>query len=285
MKGSFVILTVIAAILFISAQSEAKTFYLKNGDEIEYQSYKQRGGVVYLQINQDSEVEFPVGEVDLARTAKANGEKITAHPAKVKKHVIKRAADKTPKQGVPAKVMGKAAPGATPAVPEKPGHAANSASVAPVPAKAGPPTSQAGTPALRQELDAVYGKYFAAMRSGDSRESLKYVVGEQRKQLEQLEKLPKEQKKQMTAMLKEMLAGGYKTTGCTVAPDGKRATLNFTRKVPSVSYESGKDASGKETMVQKGETVYKDSNGTVDFVKVGNEWKIERNKEILNKEM
>lgn len=252
MKISFVILAVMAAFLFAPQQSQAKTFYLKNGDEIEYQSYKLRDGVVYLQINQDSEIEFPEGEVDLAKTAEAAGGKLKTPPVKLKKHEEKRAAGKALKQGVPANEMGMAEPSA----------------------------AQAGTPSLQQELNAVYGKYFAAMRSGNSREALKYVTGEERKQVEHMDKMPKEQKTQMNAILKAALAGGYKVTGCSASPNGKSATLNLTRKVPSVSYESGKDADGNITAIQKGETVYKDSSGIVDFVKVGNVWKIERRKEM-----
>jgi hypothetical protein len=94
--------------------------------------------------------------------------------------------------------------------------------------------------------------------------------------------LPKAQKKQMDAIFRKALANGYKVTGCTVATDGNRATLNFTRKVPSASYELGKDKNGKPALLQEGKTEYKDSNGAADFVKVGNEWKIERSNDKLS---
>jgi len=57
-------------------------------------------------------------------------------------------------------------------------------------------------------------------------------------------------------MMKAMVAKSYSVTGCTVAPDGKSATLNLKGKI---------DFMGKE----------QDNDGSIDFVREGNEWKIE----------
>ncbi len=277
MKSSFVILTVIAAILFMSPQTHAKTFYLKNGEQIEYKSYQRSDGVIHLLINRDTEIEIPVSEVDLARTAESARKEKKTHPAKFTKHVKRHAVHRNIKHGMPSKIGKIPAPALTPVPHEKPAPVTKSVHVVPVPVKIRQANTKSGSPALCKELDAVFGEYFAAMRSGNSKERLKYVTGEQRRQIEQLEKLPKAQKKQMDAMFREALASGYKVTGCNITPDGKKATLNFTRKVPTVHYELGKGKNGKPAMIQKGKTEYEDSSCFADFVKVGNDWKIGKN--------
>ncbi|HEX8960622.1 MAG TPA: DUF5684 domain-containing protein [Geobacteraceae bacterium] len=71
MKRLIILVTVLAASLCCVPQLWAKTFYLKNGEEIEYKSYWQKQGRVYVLINRDTLVDFAPGEVDLAKTAKA----------------------------------------------------------------------------------------------------------------------------------------------------------------------------------------------------------------------
>ena len=102
MKRSFVIVTVLAATLCVAPQLWAKTFYMKNGEQIEYQRYWQEGGRVYLQINRDTEVDFAPEEVDLVRTAKAAKGAAVKHKAKHKKHVKHAAAPKAAKPAAPA---------------------------------------------------------------------------------------------------------------------------------------------------------------------------------------
>jgi len=100
MKRFIFILTVSVATFSICPQLWAKTFYLKNGEEIEYQSYRQKNATIYLLINRDTEVEFPVNEVDLAKTVKAAGE---SKKIKHKQHATRHSAKKAVKHAVPSK--------------------------------------------------------------------------------------------------------------------------------------------------------------------------------------
>ena len=147
MKRFFIVLTVILATFSIAPPLWAKTFYLKNGDEIEYQSYRQKEGTIYLLINRDTEVEFPVKEVDLAKTVKAAGE---SKKVKQKKHAKRHSVKKAVKHAVPSK-MKETAPAATqtsaanPAPSTKQAPAATSVPAAkPAPAKGGPAKNQPG---------------------------------------------------------------------------------------------------------------------------------------------
>jgi len=106
----------------------------------------------------------------------------------------------------------------------------------------------------------VYGKFYAAMRAGDYNEQIKYVVGEQRKEVEQLEHAPAQQK-ELVKKVMAALSKSYTVTGCSVAPDGKSATLKTKRKIPVFN--------------EKGVKIEEnDINAAVDFVKDANAWKI-----------
>ncbi|HTG80956.1 MAG TPA: hypothetical protein VL949_03375 [Geobacteraceae bacterium] len=281
MKRWIVFVTVLVAVMCVAPQLWAKTFYLKDGERIECQRYWEKEGRVYVLINRDTLVDFAPGEVDLEKTAKAAKAPAVKKKAKHKKHVKRHA---VPKAAKPAPSAPSAPPAATekkPAVAPQPPSAAKPAPVVkpipprpaapgakPAPAAPAKPTSAAmppGTPTLQKELDAVYGKLYAAMRSGDYREQIKYVTGEQRTAVEQLEKAPAKQKELVKKLMSAMSAT-YTVTGCSVAPDGKRATLGTVRKVPHESYDNANKKVGK--------TEYKDTPGVVDFVKVGTEWKV-----------
>lgn len=129
MRRLFVVVTIIAATLFISPQLWAKTFYLENGGQIECQSYRQKGGRIFVLINRDTEVEFAVAEVDLHKTVKAAGKE--KKKARHKKRAHHRVAAKPKAEGE------KGAPAAKPAV-----------AAAPVSAKA-KPTAGSQTAAMR----------------------------------------------------------------------------------------------------------------------------------------
>ena len=101
-------------------------------------------------------------------------------------------------------------PGVKP-MPARPAPAAT-------PAPVRPANTQAGTPALQKELDAVYSKFYAATRAGDYKEQLKYAVGEQRKDVEQLEHAPAQQKELVKKMM-ATLSKSYAVSGCSVAPN------------------------------------------------------------------
>ena len=98
MKRFIIVLTVIAATFSFTPVLWAKTFYLKNGEEIEYKSYRQKAGTIYLLINRDTEVEFPAHEVDLAKTVKAAAE---SKKSKLKKHPKRHSVKKSVKHAVP----------------------------------------------------------------------------------------------------------------------------------------------------------------------------------------
>ena len=92
MKRFIIVLTAFVATFSLCPQLWAKTFYLKNGEEIEYQSYRQKNATIYLLINRDTEVEFPVNEVDLAKTVKAAAEsKKMKHKLHAKRHSARKA--------------------------------------------------------------------------------------------------------------------------------------------------------------------------------------------------
>lgn len=85
MKVLIVFLT-LAATLCIAPQLRAKTFYLKNGERIEYQRYWEKDGRIYVLINRDTEVDFAPEEVDLRKTEKAaRVEKKIRHKKSVKR--------------------------------------------------------------------------------------------------------------------------------------------------------------------------------------------------------
>jgi hypothetical protein len=121
-------------------------------------------------------------------------------------------------------------------------------------------TQQPGTPALQKELNAVYGKYYAATRAANFNEQLKYVTGEQKRLVEKVLLAPSDQREMVKEMMGK-LARSYVDTGCSIAPDGKSATLNTRRKVQVYN------AKGEKTREQ-------DCIGNVEFIKVGSTWKI-----------
>ncbi len=273
MKGLFVFVTLVAT-LCIVPQLWAKTFYLKNGEQIKYQRYWQKEGRVYLLINRDTLVDFAPEEVDLEKTVKAAKTGVVKKKATHKKHVKPHAAQKAAKPACPAAEEKKPAPAALPPSAAKPAPAVKPApaakpapAVKPMPARpaasAAAPApvksanTQPGSPALQNELAAIYAKCHAAMRAGDVNEQARYAAAKQRKHmLESMAKATDKEKAQLKAMMKAMVAKSYSVTGCTVAPDGKSATLNLRGKI---------DFMGKE----------QDNDGAIDFVREGNEWKIE----------
>ena len=276
MKGLFVFVT-LAASLCIAPQLEAKTFYLKNGEQIKYKRYWQKDGRINVLITRDTLVDFAPEEVDMEKTLKAAKTGVAKKKVTHKKHLKRHAVPKAAKPACPAAEEKKPVPAALPpaaakplpvkpappAVKPMPGvqpMPARPAASAATPAPVRPANTQPGTPALQKELDAVYGKFYAATRAGNYNEQMKYVVGEQRKDVEKLEHAPAQQKEMVKKMM-TTLSKSYAVSGCSVAPDGKSASLNTKRKTP-VFNEKG-------VKIEE-----KDSYGTVDFVKDGNLWKI-----------
>jgi hypothetical protein len=139
MKRLFVVVTVLAATLCIAPQLWAKTFYLKNGEQIEYQRYWQKEGRVYLQINRDTVVDFAPDEVDMEKTVKAAKTGVVKKKVKHKKHVKPHAVQKAAKPATPAVEGKQPAPAAQPSSAAKPAAAVKpAASVKPMPARSAP---------------------------------------------------------------------------------------------------------------------------------------------------
>jgi hypothetical protein len=134
MKRWVVFVTVVAATLCSAPQLWAKTFYLKNGEEITYRRYWQEKGRVYVQINRDTLVDFAPDEVDLAKTAKAaktgEAKKKARHATPAKRKHPKA----VPAPGASTVQESKPAPVANPALAPQPVPAV-SAKPAPAPAK------------------------------------------------------------------------------------------------------------------------------------------------------
>jgi spermidine synthase len=88
MGKSLIIFTVIAAVLLISTpQLWAKTFYLKNGEQIEYKSYWKKNGRICLLITRDTMIDFAPSEVALNKTRKSAG---IGKKHKHRRHVLHR---------------------------------------------------------------------------------------------------------------------------------------------------------------------------------------------------
>lgn len=250
MKRAIIAAAVVSAVLCAAPALRAETIYLKNGYEIDCQRSWQEKGTVYVQINPRSTIEFAPEEVDLERTAGG---------AKGERHVSRKPHGNGAKHPAPGTSTG--------------AHHGESAG-----GGNEPPTAVAGSlhigganreEIVRKELDAVYGKFYAALRCGRYREQLKYVVGEERTHVEKMVKMPAGQREFVSKMMRT-LAPSYAVTGSSVAPDGKSATLDTVRRVPFIAYDV---AAGQET------PDYKEIATVVQFVRMGSEWKISSVKE------
>lgn len=134
-RTSCSILLVLTLSLFCVTSLWAGTVYLKNGDEVDCQSFKSKKGITYVMINHYTMVTFNNSEVDMARTYHKKAIRHKRHLHKKKKAVhkapeaVSSKTDVTPKQPLP-----KVQP-----VPLKPGPAkpiaAKPAPVKPVPVK------------------------------------------------------------------------------------------------------------------------------------------------------
>jgi hypothetical protein len=123
-----------------------------------------------------------------------------------------------------------------------------------------PATNQPGTPTLQNELNSVYGKLYAAVRAGNFNEQMRYVTGDQQKSLEKVLNAS-DNDKALVKMMQSKMPKSYTTTGCSIASDGKSATLTTIRKTPVYN------VNGEKISEQ-------DTHGTINFIKVGNAWKV-----------
>ena len=111
MKGLFVFVT-LAVTLCIVPQLWAKTFYLKNGEQIEYKRYWQKDGRINVLITRDTLVDFAPEEVDMEKTLKAARTGVAKKMVTRKKHLKRHAAPKAVKPACPPAEAKKPAPAA-----------------------------------------------------------------------------------------------------------------------------------------------------------------------------
>jgi hypothetical protein len=234
MRRPFGTLAVIAGLLIAAPSLWAKTFYLKNGEEIECQSYRQQGDRMYVQINNETRLDFALDEVDFKKTPKIK-------PGN-KDRKVKQSAD----TNVDAKAI--RVTELTDPLPEgttwwKAGDT--------------PDDYQPGTPQLQEELSAIYAKYNEAAQSGDFNQVARYMPEHQAKRsMELLAKVKDKKERQLRKKtLQEMAVKDFSGQKCAVSPDGTIAAL------------AGK---GKAIKGSK----YQEAKGTVKFLKENGSWKV-----------
>lgn len=241
MKRSFIIAAVLAAIHCPPLQAGAETFYLKDGGEIDCQSYWQNDGRFFVRINRETVVDFSLDEADPVKNRKAE------KPAKKtgqRQEAVRTVPPKAP--AAPAAGMPKLPP-----VKEK---------AAPVGAATAPATlpAQTGVADLRNQLVAVYDRYHQAALAGEFDEQLKWVTTKRQGKMQAvMDNIPENKKTEMKELMKEMTARSYIVTGMQVTSGGRRAVLTLEGRVSFM---------GKDSF----------SDGTVDFLKEGSEWKIDK---------
>jgi hypothetical protein len=234
MRESFVALAVITGVLFAAPSLWAKTFYLKNGEEIECQSYRQQGDRIIVRINNETVVDFALEEVDFKKTP----------------GIKPGNADRKAKRSVGASVGAKAlrVTELTDPLPED---------ITWWSAGATPADYQPGTPELQDELSALYAQYNEAAQSGDFKQIARYMPEYQANR--SLELLAKVQDKNellvRTQTLKEMAIKDFSAQKCAVSPDGTIAAL-----------------AGRGKKMKGG--AYREAPGTVKFLKENGTWKV-----------
>ena len=130
--------------LLLAGTCFARQVYLKDGGIVEAQSVRQQGGLVVVQVNRDTVVEFERSEVDLHRTFRPAGKK--KHPVSHKKASASQRTAPAVKN-IPAAAAGtSSAPGAS--LPTAP------AAAKPAP----PPAKPAATPAAKPMPPAAQSK-------------------------------------------------------------------------------------------------------------------------------
>ncbi len=91
MKKATAVLISFAALLLLAQPVTARTFYLKNGEEIDYQRSWKKNGRIYVLVNRDTMIDFAPEEVDMKRTYEqgAPAKKVKHQHGKRHKRVLK----------------------------------------------------------------------------------------------------------------------------------------------------------------------------------------------------
>lgn len=245
MRTMTVITTVLLCAILLAPQLWAKTFYLRNGEEIEYQSYRKQKNLVSVLINRDTEVGFAPDEVNWAKTVKA------AREAGSKKKMAGQKSYR--KQTASSKASGAKAVGT---FRQNPVAAIAAPAVEPLPA--GSTVTKEAAPTLRSELAAIYHDYHKAVLSGDLDAIMKFVTREKRQEMEgMLAQADASQKAMLMQMMQAMVPTDYAVTGSALTSDGESATLSLKGSINFM---------GNHTQ----------SEGTVSFKREGNTWRINK---------
>jgi hypothetical protein len=241
-KRLFVIVTVTAVACCFPPQPRAATFYLKDGGEIECQSYWQKNGRVYVRINQETVVDFAPDETDPVQNRQ---------PAVMEQKTGSQREEKRPAAPQAAVATSARAESKSPSAAAKPTPVAANTAVAAVP-------EQTGLSDLRKLLVAVYDRYHQAALAGEFDEQLKWVTAKRQGKMQAvMDNIPENKKAEMKELMKEMTARSYIVTGMQVTSGGRRAVLTLEGRGSFMGIDSLSD-------------------GTVDFLKEGSEWKVDK---------
>ncbi|WP_054696288.1 hypothetical protein [Geotalea toluenoxydans] len=231
------IITLVLSIpLFLSSSLWAKSIYLKDGSEIECQSYRQEGDSIIAQINSETALDFALEEVDFTKTAKA---KVSVGK---KKQEIKRTANANPEMYTLQEAN----------TTEQPPEDITWWGAGKTPDGYNP-----GTPEVQKELFQMFEKYNQAARSGDFTAVARYMTTHQAQgTLAALAKVKdKKVLQQRRKVLQSLAVKDFHVQKCAVSPDGKIAALAGV---------------GKK---QQGGT-YQEAKGTIKLVKESSGWKV-----------
>ena len=144
--------------------------------------------------------------------------------------------------------------------PPRPEAASGAAKPAVIGRRASPENvaGQGGDPEMRKQLVALYDRFHQAALAGAFEEQLKWVTAKRQEKMKSaMENIPDGKKAEMKELMKGMTARGYTVTGMQVSSGGRRATLTLEGRIAFM---------GKDSL----------SDGAVDFVMEGGEWKIDK---------
>jgi len=211
----------------LSSPVFAAVVYLKNGEEIECESFRRQGGRVYVKINRDTLIDFADREVNFTKTSVSHKSKKRPTAATAPRRTVKAGTTKSHSQSNSPRVNGVFF-GFT--VPEG---------------------SIACLPELQDKLLSRYGKYNLAAASGDWREWEKHVLKHQaEKTQEALSGLSKKELEKRKLVLQGMAAKDYRAEACMVSHKDASAVIAGRGN----KMENGKPADSHVTVLFKKES-------------------------------
>ncbi|MBJ6724915.1 hypothetical protein [Geomesophilobacter sediminis] len=190
------LLVLIQVLSFITSPASAAVVHFKNGEIIECESFTRRGDTLFVNINGDKLVDFPVDEIDLGKTSLAPGRKKPATTA--------------PRTRSTAKATGSSDNGSW-----------TGSFALPVPEGSTP-----CPPGLQNELLARFARYNRAAEAGDFAEWGRQITRLQaEKTREKLAGLSEPEYQKRKRSLQEMAVRKYRPAACLVSPDADTAVM------------------------------------------------------------